>query len=152
MQEYNKALNRLFERIGESSKMVLATSVDQIVSARTVSVLVFNGNFYFQTDRFMEKAKEIVANPNVALCFNEVEIKGLCHDIGNPNRNENKFFIERYKECFPSAYAKYTHLSNETIFEVKPILAKIWRYVDGYQRIEYIDFLKKDYRYEHYQV
>ena len=152
MQEYNEAKKILFERIGESSKMVLATSVNNIVSARTVSVLCINGLFYFQTDRSMDKAREIVTNPNVALCLKEIQIKGLCRDIGKPKSDKNKFFIERFKELFPSAYAKYSHLDNEAVFEVKPTLAKTWQYINECQCIEYIDFLKEEYRCEQYKL
>lgn len=152
MKEYSEAKRELLTRIGEASKMVLATSINNLVSARTVSVLNIKGLFYFQTDRSMDKSKEIIANPNVALCLKEIQIKGTCRNLGSPNSDENRFFIERFKELFPSAYEKYSHLDNETVFEIKPILAKTWCYVDGYQCIEYIDFLSEEYRCEQYNL
>ena len=152
MQEYNEARKGLFERIGESSKMVLATSVNNIVSARTVSVLSINGLFYFQTDRSMDKAREIAVNSNVALCLKEIQIKGICRDIGNPKSDKNSFFIKKFQELFPSAYAKYSHLDNETVFEIKPTMAKTWRYINECQCVEYIDFLKEEYRCEQYKL
>ena len=152
MQKYNEAKKRLFERIGVSSKMTLATSVNNIVSARTVSVVNIDGFLYFQTDRLMDKAKEIIINPNVALCLNEIQVKGHCHDIGNPNCDSNYFFIEKYKELFPNAFAKYSHLENETVFKVKPILAKTWLYINDCQCIEYLDFLKEECKYVQFRT
>ena len=152
MKSFSEAKYNLFERIGNSSKMVLATSVNNMVSARTVSVLTINGRFYFQTDKNMDKAREILTNPSVALCLKEVQIKGICREIGHPNNKDNHFFVEIFQECFPSAYKKYSHLENETVFEIEPLLAKIWQYIDDCQCIEFIDFTTEEYRCEHYHI
>ena len=45
---YADKIRELYEKLGERELMVLATSEGTAVTARTVSVVILDGKFYFQ--------------------------------------------------------------------------------------------------------
>lgn len=52
--------------------MTLATSMDNRVTARTMSFVVENERLYFQTDTSFTKFHQIKSNPLVAVCWNNI--------------------------------------------------------------------------------
>ena len=150
--DYNKKLQEVLEEIGVAKKMVLATSIKDIVSARTVSIIYFEGKFYFQTDATMDKAKEIAQNPNVALSFDGVQIRGICKEVGHPLIASNEKFLNLFKEKYSNAYSKYSHLDNERVFEVTPRYIKVWKYIEDTPHIEILDCENERYNLIKYQI
>lgn len=148
-QDFEKKLHDLFERLGQSSKMVLATSLDGAVSARTMSVLIKNGRFYFQTDKTFRKYRQISGNKNVALCVDNIQIEGTCKEIGNPT--DDMDFCREYQKAFPASFASYSQLENERLFEVMPNFIQQWIYEDGMPFVERFDIQKSVYRKEAYK-
>ena len=65
-----------FKELAEKKGMVLATCAENRVTARNMSVIFLDGKIYFQTDSKMEKARQIEANENVALCVDNFQIVG----------------------------------------------------------------------------
>ena len=126
MTFFMQAVNIMMEKINPGNKMVLATRSGDGVAARTVSIVVHDNAFYFQTGIDMAKAKEIEECSNVALCFKGIEIKGISVQIGKPTDESNEWFVEAFKELYPGAYEKYSHLEQERIYKVIPQLIKIW--------------------------
>lgn len=53
--EYQTAYEALWRELGESRKMVLSTSLDNLVTSRMMSVVIMDGRLYFQTDRTLRK-------------------------------------------------------------------------------------------------
>lgn len=131
--------------------MVLATCSGNRVSARTVSIVNHGLKIYFQTDIDFLKYKQIKENPNVALCFENIQIEGqatiTCHPF------ENRFFIENYKIQHKTAFENYSKLKDNVIIEVEPLLITFWKYTEV-DRKPYRDFIdikeQKAYR-EYYQ-
>lgn len=71
---FKEKYSKFFEKIGRSKFMVLSTSKDDFVTSRMVSIIVIDGKFYFQTDKNFKKYNQIIVNPNVSLCIDNVLI------------------------------------------------------------------------------
>ena len=128
---------------GQGRKMVLSTSESGRVSSRMMSVVQIGGVFCFQTDRTMDKARQLKGNPRAALCIDNIQIEGVCREAGPPAGCEA--FCRAYKECFPSSFAAYTFLEDERLFELRPLLIKRWAYIDKRPYTEAFDMAAGEY-------
>lgn len=142
--EFAKQTASLFEQIGESRKMVLSTSINDNVTSRMMSVIIFNGIFYFQTDQTFRKYEQLQKNSKAALCIDNFQIEGTCKEMGNPLKHD--FFCKLYEKYFPFSYTRYTSLSNERLFALEPTYIKKWIYEEGEPFEEIFDFFKREYR------
>lgn len=143
MDNFDKKCRVLFEQLGEGRKMVLSTALHDHVTSRMMSIIVYNGRFYFQTDRTFRKYEQLQKNPRAALCADNFQIEGICKEIGSPA--ENPFFCRLYEKNFPASYKMYSLLPNERLFELEPQFAKKWIYEDGRPYEETFDFKGKTY-------
>ncbi len=132
-----------WRNFGESKKMVLSTSFDNIVTSRTMSIIQSHGKLYFQTDAALRKYHQLKNNPHVALCIDNIQIEGICMEIGSPA--ENADFCDAYKACFPSAFRRYTMLENERLFVVTPTFIESWVYIDSIPYIQILDIKNRKY-------
>ncbi len=133
---------------GESRKMVLSTSEKDRVSSRMMSVVQINGVFYFQTDRTMKKYRQLKSNPHVALCIDNIQLEGVCKELGHPLRHAG--FCDAYRRCFKSSFEAYTALEDERLFAVEPILIERWLYIDKVPYVELFDVKAQEYRLHKY--
>lgn len=133
----------VFEQLGESRKMVLSTSCKDHVTSRMMSVIIIDGLFYFQTDKMSRKCQQIIENARAALCIDNVQVEGVCEEIGIPS--EHQKFCTLYKRYFPGSYERYTSLSDERLFCLKPAYIKRWIYEGGEPYEEVFDFRKESY-------
>lgn len=145
---FQKKLNDVYDQLGASRKMVLATSLQDHVTARTMSVIICNGRFYFQTDRTFRKYRQLAGNANVALCYDNVQVEGVCREVGAPM--DDSAFCEAFKAAFPGSFHAYTALSNERFFEVVPVVIQRWLYEDGKPFVEQFDLPTEAYCKEEY--
>lgn len=129
MQTFKKNLDELFKRFSERKTMVLSTSKQDRVTARSVSVIIHDQKFYLQTDSNSLKYEQLTDNPHVALTFENMQIEGLAKDIGKPD--EHAFFVEKYQKYFPDRFARYSSLEVERLVEVEPTHISLWQYEDG---------------------
>ncbi len=141
-------VNRLFEKIGESKKMVLATSLHNHVSARMMSFVIDDHKFYCQTDKTLKKYQQLKENPLVALCFENIQIEGIALNVGKPT--EHKIFREKFEKFHKNSYDSYSHLENEIIFEISPTIITIWKYESNIPYREIYNFDLKTYTKETY--
>ncbi|WIF95468.1 pyridoxamine 5'-phosphate oxidase family protein [Caminicella sporogenes] len=137
-----------FEKLIKIKKyMVLATSKDNRVTARSVSCIVINSKIYFQTDKTFLKYKQIKSNPNVALCIDNFQVEGYAKIKGHPFEIENKNFIEVFKKVHNGSFNTYSHMENEVVIEVEPKFVTAWKYENGKAFKEILDFKnRKAYR------
>lgn len=147
--EFSKQLSYMWDKIGSHGVMVLSTSAENRVTSRPVSVVVINGKFYFQTDKSYLKCRQLEINENAALSFENFSIEGKCRDIGRPYNNE--FFTDTLKECYPSAYERWSALESERVLEFTPTLIYSWSYENERPYMEYWNFEKSSYRKEYKQ-
>lgn len=146
--EFGEAYKRLWTELGVSRKMVLSSSFENIVTSRTMSIIILEERFYFQTDKMSRKYSQLKGNCNAALCIENIQIQGLCRELGHPN--DNIEFRDAYKKYFPSAYNRYTSLENERLFQISPTFIERWHYMDGVPFIEKFDIANRKYVLEQY--
>lgn len=149
MQGFQQSTQKVWKSIGVHSIMTLATGSDNRVSARSMSVILCDGKFYFQTDKSYLKYKQLSENPKAALCVGNYSIEGKCRFIGKPLDENNLFFKQLYKKHFYLAYKTYSHLENEVLIEFVPSLIYSWGYELTKPYMEYWDFKNEIYRKEY---
>ena len=149
MSFFSEKYSELMEQFGISKKMVLSTAENNIVSSRMMSVIQINGKLYFQTDKTFRKYRQIVQNPNVSLCIDNIQIEGRCKEIGRPL--ENNEFLQKFQRCFPDSYKRYSLLENEVLFEMTPTYIERWVYIDSVPFIEIYDVSNEEYRLDEYK-
>ena len=148
MELFEDRIAGFFADYGKGRKMVLSTSVNDRVSSRMMSVVQINNEFYFQTDRKLKKYHQLSLNHNIALCIDNIQIEGICKEVGHPM--DNPAFCEVFRECFKGSYDAYSSLKNERLFAVKPLFIERWIYRNGIPFIETFDMKNKQYRFEKY--
>lgn len=149
MSFFSEKYSDLMDQFGISKKMVLSTAENNIVSSRMMSVIQINGKLYFQTDKTFRKYRQIVQNPNVSLCIDNIQIEGRCKEIGRPL--ENNEFLQKFQRCFPDSYKRYSLLENEVLFEMTPTYIERWVYIDSVPFIEIYDVSNEEYRLDEYK-
>ena len=148
-EKFDEQVRVLFAELGESRKMVLATASENAVTARTMSCVITDSCFYFQTDRASRKYHQLLRNPHAALCCENFQIEGVCRELGWPP--DFPAFCSAYERHFPSAYRRYTHLSNERLFSFCPTLAKRWIYEQDEPYELVLDFKDRTFQKIRYQ-
>ena len=143
MNQYHTKHEEIYKQIGSHAKIVLATSYQNKVSARKMSFIIQNNRFYFQTDKNMRKYYDIQHNPQVALCIDNIQIEGICHELGHPL--DNPQFCQLFQQYFPSSFEAYTSLESECLFMITPTHIQRWNYIDHCPVIEQLIVDKKDY-------
>ncbi|MBQ8515449.1 MAG: pyridoxamine 5'-phosphate oxidase family protein [Ruminococcus sp.] len=148
MNTFLNKFQALLSDFGKGRKMVLSTSENNIVSSRMMSVVQINGIFYFQTDVTFKKYRQLSNNHNVALCIDNIQIEGICEEMGHPL--QNSLFCDCFQECFKGSYDAYTMLKNERLFAVKPTYIERWTYEDGIPYLETFDINVQAYKISPY--
>lgn len=136
--------------LGPCSKLVLATSYQNNVTARSISCIIINNKILFQTDRNFNKFHQIQHNPNVALCKDNIQIEGVAICRGRPFDQQNKEFLELYKNYYPNAYNQYSHLEAEEVIEVNITLITTWIYENRKPVRYYYDLKAKRFWKKYY--
>lgn len=148
MHDYCIIEKEIIEFLEKNTIWVLATCINNHVTARSISIINFGLKIYFQTDSEMEKYKQIVENPNVALCYKNYQIEGNAVIKGNIDKNSD--FLGKYRIVHKNSFEKYSHLKNEVVIEIKPSIIKIWKYIDDKPCIDFIDVIKKQVHRKYY--
>lgn len=130
--------------------MVLSTSSEGKVSSRMMSIVLIDGRFYFQTDTNMRKYAQLKANPHAALCIDNIQIEGICREVGRPL--ENEAFRSAFEECYKGSFDMYSSMESERVFELSPDYIERWIYIDGKPYTEVLDIEKGSYSLTEYKV
>lgn len=139
---------KFWQEFGKSKKMVLSTSLNDIVTSRTMSIINLNNILYFQTDHTFRKYDQLKNNIHVALCIDNIQIEGSCNEIGKPIENED--FCNAYRECFTSSFNRYTMLNNERLFAVIPTFIERWVYINNFPYMQIFDIKNRKYILKQY--
>lgn len=122
MSEFLNKYNDFLSVFNKGKSMVLSSCMDNKVSSRMMSIVCFDGLFYFQTDMSFRKYSELIHNPYVTLCIDNIQIEGVCKEIGHPMSNAQ--FCSEYEKNFNISFKMYSSLNNERLFEVSPTFVK----------------------------
>ena len=148
---FQQAVELMFEKLGESKIMALASSVNDYVMVRNVSCLFYDNKVWFKTDKNFRKTQQLYENPRVALCWSGVQIEGIAENKGLVVEEPGRRFEELYKKYLWGSYNKYSHEDTEIIIEVSPKFVEIWdTSEDNYAYQIFIDFEAKTVEVKQY--
>jgi len=140
-ESYEREREKILFELSEKGTMVLATSSDDFVTARSMSILVFKGKVYFQTGKLMDKYLQLSKNRNVALCIHNIQIQGTARDIGPWDKNVE--ILQEYRKRHASSYEAYGTMESQTVIETTIRNVKKWEYSEGDPYICILDFEKE---------
>ena len=141
---FDQAVEIMFDKLGDSKIMALASSVDDYVMVRNVSCLFYDEKIYFKTDKNFRKTQQLFKNPHVALCWSGVQVEGLAQNKGLVVDEPGRRFEKLYKEHLWGSYNRYSHEDTEILIEVSPKFVEIWdTSEDNYAYQIFIDFDKQ---------
>ena len=109
--------------------IVLATSYENKVTARTMSHVNSDLTIYFQTSRNSEKAAQIAKNPQIAFATANLQIEAVAEFCGQPDNVS--IFADMYKEKFPQYYENYSSAPDEIVIKATPDKIILYKYIDG---------------------
>lgn len=140
----------VLKNIETKSIMILATSLNDFVTARNMSVIAVNDKIYCQTDKNMSKVIQIDGNPNVAYCIDNIQITGKAKIIGI--WEENKTILDSYKKKHNSSYEKYKNIKDEIVIETTIEKIQLWEYKDGKPYIIKLNLVENTFESKEYKV
>ena len=150
---FDQAKKILFNVLGEWKIMALASSVNDHVMVRNVSCIFYENRVFFKTDINFRKTQQIIKNPNVALCFNGVQIEGMAENKGLVIEEKSGAFKKKYNKFLKESYNKYSHEDTEILIEVHPKYVEIWDTSEnGYAYQIFLDFQKEEVIVKPYDV
>lgn len=127
---YEQLQQEIMDILGKNKYWVLATSADNRVTARSMSIVNDGLKIYFQTETLLDKYQQMVANPNIALCYNNVQIEGKAESKGQVARLANQKIREMYCAHHKKSYERWQALEEQVFVEVQPVRITIWKYID----------------------
>ena len=131
--------------------MALATSLNDHVMVRNVSVIIHEEKILFKTDKNFRKTQQLIENPQVAICYWGVQIEGIAVNHGLVVEQPNTDFQELYQKYWEKSYNAYPHKNSEILIEIVPKLVEIWDQDEedkGFQLL--IDFEQEKAKIEKY--
>ena len=95
---FEKEYIKFWSEFGKGKKMVLSSSLNNIVTSRMMSIVYFEEKLYFQTDKLFRKYEQLKGNPHISLCIDNIQIEGKCKEVGKPKENINfcNIYIKNY--------------------------------------------------------
>ncbi|NHJ84421.1 MAG: pyridoxamine 5'-phosphate oxidase family protein [Asgard group archaeon] len=113
--------NQILELMGTTSDIILATSLDDRVTARTVSFVNNDFDIYFLTWNHNKKVIQLNNNSNVALCLQNVQIEGEAENLGwafgEKNTSIGELFITKFSQNWWNAFSKIKEM---IMIKIKP--------------------------------
>jgi len=138
--DFKEKYKEIMTNLEKESFIVLATLDGNKAAARTVYFFMYKSSIYFITAKAYSKYKQIVKNPNVALCINNIQIQGVAHIKGHPSLAENKPVLDYLLKKPDSPVNHYVKHKNCVFIEVKIDKIQTWT---NHKR-EYVDVNKKE--------
>lgn len=121
---YMETKKELIKEIKKRQYMVLATSEEDVVMARTVLFISDGLSVFFIMRPATRKYTQIAANPNVAVAAGNLQIEGNVRSRGRPFAEENKALMDILRETNPKVYEhaaqSYPQRPEYELFEVVP--------------------------------
>jgi general stress protein 26 len=130
----------------QNQYVVLATSLNNRVTARTVTYVSEGLTIIFYTCTSLRKFAQIKANSKVALCLDNVNIEGTAEIVGNQQGEEYKRLWGIWKKKFGEDWfdwfdSNYPELS--VFVKVTPTLIESYVSKDNKPALEYMDLQNK---------
>ncbi len=123
---FEAAVQKLFDMLGNSKIMALATSKNDHVFVRNVSCVFYDNKIYFKTDKNFRKTKQLLENPHVAICWDGIQVEGIAVNKGLVVEEEGRRFEQAYRKYLWGSYNAYSHEDSEILIEITPKFVEIW--------------------------
>lgn len=148
---FKDAVGVMFEKLGNSKIMALATSQNDVVMVRNVSCVFYDEKIYFKTDKNFRKTQQLYANPQVAMCFNGVQVEGIAKNLGLVIDEPGRRFEQYYKQYLWGSYNAYSHIDTEILIEVTPTFVEIWDQDENDHAFQtFLDFKREKVEIKYY--
>ena len=98
--DFESKKQEIIEFLANKHAIVLATSLNDRVTARTVSLASDGPEIYFMSWDHHVKCVQIRGNPRVAVCRDNVQIEGKAEILGSPLDEKNQRYAEIYRKSF----------------------------------------------------
>lgn len=142
MESYEKSLKVLDELFQKDCIFAFATCKDTQPSLRILDTYYEDGAFYIVTYALSNKVKELMDNPNCALCYQNYKFQGTAQNIGHPLEEKNKEIREKLIKVFEPWYFAHNNEQDKNMCYVKFVPKNGFFYKDGTGYI--VDFTKKE--------
>ena len=118
---YNEITDEVVKILDQNKDMILATCLNDRVTARTVSFTNDGLIIYFMSWDHNKKIKQIEKNPKVALCLNNLQVEGRAEILGYVNEEKNAQIINIFKKKFPDIWiSTFTGIKEMLTIKVTP--------------------------------
>ena len=111
-QIYQRALEVMTENFSHVTEMCLASSANNIVSARDLNAYYHDGKVYVLSKDHNHLMQDIEINPNGALCHGSHTMQGVARSLGHPCDAHNAAIRKAMKKEFSLNYAEYVTEDN----------------------------------------
>jgi general stress protein 26 len=102
----NKEADKILkERFRTGQLIALATSIDNRPYVRAVNAYYEDGVFYVMTDASSGKMKQIEMNPEVAICGQLLNGRGVAENIGHVLKPEHEELMETLRVALAEWYS-----------------------------------------------
>ena len=146
-QIYNRALEVMAENFSQVTEMCLATSANNIVSARDLNAYYHDGKVYVLSKDHNHLMHDIQQNPNVALCHGSHTMQGTAQSIGHPLDAHNAAIRRAMKKEFSLNYNEYVTEDNPDMRILVITLTHAVTYTRFHRYV--IDFVNKTAERDH---
>lgn len=126
-------LERFEETLKAAETVVLATSRNDAVSARPVSIMNIGLRLFVRTSGSSRKAQDMAVNPSVAICVGNFYFTGKAKSSGSVFDERNAEIRTAYIARFPGAFSIDDEFiqSDEQFFEISVERVSEWIYENG---------------------
>lgn len=123
-------LKRLENILNKAELIYLSTSKNDIVSSRPISPLNIGLQLYIRTSDESRKAKEMITNPNIAVCVENFYFTGKARSLGSVFDNRNAKIKMAYISRYPDSFSNEDEFikSDELFFELSIENVSEWVY------------------------
>lgn len=125
---YKRGLEIMTENFGHMTEMCLASSSNNIVSARELHAIYINGKMYVLSKMGNTLMHDIADNPNVALCRGSHNMQGVARSLGHPLEAHNAHLRKMLKKEFFMNYDEYVTEDNPNMRIVEVTLTHVETY------------------------
>jgi len=124
---YEERLAQVAGFLASKRAIVLATCGGDRVSARTVSFASKGVDIWFMSFVSNTKCQQINANPNVALCRDNVQIEGTAQILGPVMHQGNAEYADALRAKYPEDYVGYANHPEMVLVRVVPLRIGVYR-------------------------
>lgn len=118
---YDAITDEVVKILDQNKDIVLATCLNDRVTARTVSFTNDGLTIYFMSWDHNKKIKHIEKNSKVALCLNNLQIEGRAQILGYANDDKNTNIINFFKKKFSDLWiSTFTRINEMLLIKVNP--------------------------------